>query len=200
MKKLCTLIILTLFCLSSVPVLAAEESDDMGFWFEAGAASGKNHASWVTGYWDHSFTDSIGVYALVDTESDGYREFYAGPKVKLTEWLEVGVAVGRESIRGELRNSARRNAFVSVNTDKVSAYATYENGASGPWHKAYALYKVTDSVSAGAMYETTFGRGIRFDYNVKKNVTVWAASLRKDDEKNPDKKVTTTLLAANFSF
>lgn len=194
MKKLCTLILM-LFCLSSLPVLATEESDDMGFWFEAGAASGKNHASWLTGYYEKSFTDSIGVYVIADTESDGFHEWYVGPKVKLAEWLEAGVAVGRESIRGELKNSPRRNAFVSINTDKVTVFATYENGGSGSWHKAYALYKAMETVSAGAMYETKFGLGPRVEYAITKNVTVWGALLR-----NRDTKETTSLFSVNFTF
>lgn len=194
MKKLCTLILM-LFCLSSLPVLATEESDDMGFWFEAGAASGKNHASWLTGYYDHSFTDSIGMYVLVDTESDGYHEWLWGPKVKVNEWLEIGIGAGRESIRGELRNSVRRNAFVAIDTDKVFAYATYENGTSGPWHKAYVVYEITNSVNAGVMHETNFGLGPRIEYAVAKNVMVWGALLR-----NRDTKETTSLLSVNFTF
>jgi len=196
MKKLCTFI-LSLLCFTSLPVMAAEENSELGFWFEAGAASGKDHASWLTGYYDHSFTDSIGVYVIVDTESDRYREFYVGPKLKVNEWLEVGIAVGREVTR-ETPNSLRRNAFVLVETDKVSAYVTYENGGSrgtGPWHKAYALYKVTDSVSAGVMNETLLGRGPRVAYMPAKNIEVWGALLH-----NSDTKETTTLLAVNFSF
>ena len=193
-KLFCTLILL-LFSFASLPAVAAEDEDHgLGFWAEAGAASGKDHASWLTGYYDHSFTDSIGVYALVDIESDGYHEWYIGPKMKLAEGVEIGIATGRESIRGELKNSARRNAFVSVDTERVSAYVTYENGASGPWHKAYVLYKVTESVSAGVMNETFYGRGLRAEYNFGK-ATVWIAVLR-----NPDEHKTTTLAVINSTF
>jgi len=114
----------------------------------------------------------------------------------LAEGIEVGIATGRESIRGELRNSARRNAFVSVDTDEVSIYATAERGESGPWHKAYALYKFSEAFSAGVMNETLFGRGLRAEYSgLAKNVTVWGALLH-----NSDTKETTSLLAVNFSF
>ena len=192
MNKLRTLILM-LLCLTSLPVMAGEESTELGFWFEAGAASGKN-PSWLTGYYDHSFTDSLGFYVLAEKESDGYREFYAGPKWKPLEWLEVGVGAGREITR-EMPNSARRNAYVAIDTDKVSVYATYENGGSGPWHKAYALYKVSETVNAGVMYETLYGTGARAEYTIKKNVAVWGALLR-----NRDTRETTTLVAATYSF
>lgn len=194
MNKLCTLI-LTLFCLTSLSAMAADEEDHgAGFWVEFGTAS-HEHVSWFTGYWDHNFTDSLGVYALVEKESDGYHEFYVGPKVKLTEWLEIGIATGREVIRNEMPNSGRRNAFVSVDTEKVSAYATYENGGSGPWHKMYVLYKATETTSIGMMNETFIGRGPRLEYNITKNVQVWGALLRDHTTKE-----TTSLLAVNFSF
>lgn len=196
MNKLLGSLILSLFCLASLPVMAAEEEDHgLGFWAEAGAASGKNHASWLTGYYDHKFTDSLGMYVVVDTESDGYHEWYVGPKIELTKGFEIGIATGRESIRGELPNSPRHNAFASIDTDKVSVYATFERGPSGSWHKIYALYKATETVSAGAMYETNFGIGPRVEYTIAKNVTVWGAVLH-----NGDTKETTSLLAVNFSF
>lgn len=195
MNKLLGSLILMLFFLAPLPLQAAEEDGGMGFWVEAGTAN----ASWLTVYWSRKILGSVGVYALVDTESDGYHEGYAGLTLELAKGIEVGVGVGRESIRGELRNSPRRNAWVAIDTDKVSAYATYENGGSGPWHKAYVLYKFTDSVSAGLMNEKRYGTGLRADYTIPaeyigtKNATIWAAALRHGKE-------TTTLLAVNFSF
>lgn len=193
MNKLFCTLILTMLCLTSLPVQAAEENTELGFWFEAGAASDKN-PSWITAYYDHSFTNSLGFYALAEKESDGYREFYVGPKLKLNEWLEVGVGAGREITR-EIPNSTRRNAYIAIDTDKVSVYATYENGGSGSWHKAYALYKVSAAVNAGVMYETLYGAGARAEYTIKKNVAVWGALLR-----NRDTKETTTLVAVTYSF
>jgi hypothetical protein len=179
----------------------AAEDEGTGFSFETGIISGKKvdvpterNPSWFTGYYEHSFTPTLGIYALVEKESDGYREFYVGPKWKPLEWLEVGIAAGREITR-EMPNSARRNAYVAIDTDKVSAYITYENGGSGPWHKAYALYKVTETVSAGVMNETFFGCGPRVEYAIAKNVTTWGALLR-----NSDIKATTSLFAVTYSF
>jgi len=193
MKKLYSSLILALFCLVSFSAIAAEMDTGIGVWLEARAASGKKPSE-IVGYYDHNFSDSLGVYVVATTGSDGYREFYVGPAWKPLPWLQVGIGAGREIMPG-MHNSARRNAFVSIDREKFSVYATRENGGSDPWHKVIALYKVTEVVSAGAMYETFLGVGPRVEYNISKNVTVWGALLRDRDTKE-----TTSLLAVNFSF
>ena len=199
MKKLFSTLILMLFCLVSLPVMAAEEDAGMGFWFEARTASGSKPSE-IVGYYERGFTDTFGVYVVAVADSSRYREVYAGPTWNPTKWLQVGIGFGREITR-DMPNSPRRNAWVAIETDKVSAFATYENGGSGPWHKAYVLYKVTESVSAGVMNETFLGRGLRVEYTIAKkiafaeNVTIWGALLHDRDTKE-----TTSLLAVNFSF
>ncbi|MFZ3043533.1 MAG: hypothetical protein WA058_00245 [Minisyncoccia bacterium] len=165
----------------------------IGVWIEARAASGSKPSE-IVGYYDHSFTDAIGIYATVVVASDRYGEFYVGPKVELTKWLQVGVGFGREIMPG-MANSARRNVWVAIDTDKAWLYAAREDGGSGPWHKVIGLYKATDTISVGGMYETLLGIGPRVEYAVAKNVVVWGALLRDRDTRE-----TTTLLAVNFSF
>lgn len=193
MSKLCSTLILMLFCLVPFPSLAAEMDTGIGVWLEARAASG-NKPSEIVGYYDHSFTDSLGVYVVAATGSDRYREVYAGPMWKPLSWLQVGIGFGREIMPG-MHNSARHNMFVSIDRKKFSVYATRENGGSDPWHKVIALYKMTDATSAGVMNETLLGTGPRVEYSIRKDVVVWGALLRDRDTRE-----TTSLLAVNFSF
>lgn len=192
MNKLCTLILM-LFSIASIPVMAAEEDSGLGFWVEAGVASGKN-PSWITGYYEHSFTDSLGLYAVAEKESDGYQEFYVGPKWKPLDWLEVGVGIGRETIPGA-GNAVRRNAYFSIDREKFAIYGTFENGGSGPWHKVTAVYKVSETISAGLMNDTLYGTGPRLEYNITKKFQVWGAMLHDRDTGG-----NTSLFAVNYSF
>lgn len=193
MKKLCTLILMLFFAAASLPAMAAEEEAGMGFWFETRAASGGTPAE-VVGYYEKSFTDSLGAYAMAYANSSGYREFFVGPKWKPVEWLEVGVGLGREFNPGE-PSATRRNAFFSVDRETFSVYGTFENGGSGPWHKVTAIYKASETIGVGVMTESLLGSGPRLEYNVTKKVQVWGAMLRdRDTGKN------TSLVAVNFSF
>jgi hypothetical protein len=194
--KMCSLILLCLFV--SLPAMAAETSEEkeMGFWFEARVDSKKS--AQVVGWYEHEFTDMFGVYGLVSLENeDRYRQAYAGialkPLPKSAPWLQIGAGLGRE--RDIESSGVRRNIFVSVDSEKVSGFATYENGMTGPWHRVHAVYRVTDTISVGAMKETGLGFGPRAEYNIKKNLQFWIAILR-----SPETKETTSVFAVNFSF
>ncbi len=89
----------------------------------------------------------------------------------------------------------RRNAFFSIDKDKLSVFGTFENGGSGPWHKVTAIYKINETVGVGMMDETLLGVGPRVEYSLKKNVTLWGALLHDRDTGK-----TASTLAVNFSF
>lgn len=193
MKKIWSLMML--LCFISVPAMAAEmtiedEPKELGFWFEARMDSKKS--SELVGWYQRQFTDIFGIYGLVNLESDDrYRQGYVGitvnPFPKALSWLQVGAGLGRE--RDSESSGVRRNLFVSVDAEKVSGFATYEDGMTGPWHRVNVVYHLNDKVSIGAMQETNLGLAPRVEYHIKKNLTVWGAMFR-------DRVV----LAVNFSF
>jgi len=175
----------------SVPVMAADDEKDLGFWVEVKTQS--NGVAGAVGWYEKELTKNFGFYAAVIVETGKYREFYVGPYWKPTDWLQLGVAIGRESDQGT--NSFRRNAFAQIDTEKVFALAIYENGGSGPWHRVHAVYHLNEKSSVGGMTERFLGHGPRAEYKIAKNVTVWSALLR-----NQTTKESTSLFAVNFSF
>lgn len=187
MKRFCSLLLLAIF--SSAVVMAADEKDkNIGVWTET--RIDRTGSSFI-GYYDKNLTDIVGLYALVNIGSDGYRQAYAGPKWKPLSWLEVGVGIGKENIQ----SSVRRNFFFDANWEKVNVFGTFENGGSGPWHKVTVTYKLTEKVSAGVMYQTDLGFGPRLEYTVKKDVQLLGAVLHDHATGN-----TTPTIAINISF
>lgn len=191
MNKLCTLILM-LLCTASLSVMAAEADSEkeLGFWFEARMDSKKS--SELVGWYEREFTEHFGVYGLVSLESDDrYRQGYVGitmkPAPQALPWLQIGAGIGRE--RDSESSGVRRNLFVSVDAERVSGFATYEDGMSGPWHRVYAVYHLNDKFSVGGMQETNLGGAPRVEYHLKKNLTVWGAIFQ-------DRAV----FAVNFSF
>ena len=191
MKKLCSLILM-LCAFTSPAVTAAETDDELGLSLELQTI--RNNPTRITAAYEKSFGDSsFGLYAVVSKESDGYRQFYAGPKWRPVEWLEVGVGIGREVAPDEL-STVRRNAFFAVDYEKVFVFGSFESGGSGRWHTLTAVYAVDERFSVGAMKETGLGFGLRLEYNIKKNVQLWGAILRSKDTG------TISTLAIKFSF
>lgn len=170
-----------------------KDNGELGFWVEARTASGDTPSE-VTVYYEKSLTDSISAYAVFYKDADGYREYYAGPAFKLTDWLQVGIAFGRE-LEVETPSAARRAAFISIDRETFSVYATLEDGGSGPWHKGIVLYKISETFRAGLMKDSLVGSGPRVEYDILDNVQVWSALLR-----NRDTKETAAFFAVNFSF
>lgn len=199
MKKIRSLIfVLLLFVLSATPALAAEEKElGLGFWIEAQVAS--KGAERFIGSYERELVGPFGISVTAVQESDGYREFYAGPTVKLVDWLQVGIGIGREHIpevdEEESLDSTRYNTFFSIEYEKIALYGSFENGDGGPWHELRAVYNPIEKFGIGIMDEARRGLGPRFEYNIRENVQVWGAILYDRDVAE-----TTTVLAVNFSF
>ena len=92
MNKLCRSLILML-CMFALPVMAAEtdEKKELGFWFEAQRVS-KNPSV----FWDSS--DRTSVIPLGSSYSSGKTPTATNSKWKPTEWLELGIGIGRETV------------------------------------------------------------------------------------------------------
>lgn len=181
------------------PARAAEAEDvPKPWWIEAQAVSGKNNASKIIGWYERDFTDSIGMYVLVEKESiDNYRQMYGGLTLKPFSWLQVGAGLGRETDSVGL-NSSRRNMFFDLNWKDVNVFGTFENGGSGKWRKVTATYAINEKFGIGVMEETFLGDGARFEYNFKlekQDIQLWGAILR---DKNTG--TSTIIFAVNIAF
>lgn len=195
--RIWSLILLCLFV--SVPATAAEDEKELGFWFETQVVG--NGSQRFIGWYERDLSDKFGFYAFAEKESDGYKQFYLGPKAKPFDWLTVGIGVGREFVPDE-STSIRRSAYLNAELEKMSVWAIFENGGSGAWHKVTATYALNDRWGVGLMKETDLGFGPRVEYNIKKDVQFWIAVLR-GGVPNSDgiaETRTTAVLGFNFSF
>lgn len=138
-----------------------------------------------------SITDTIGYYTFGLVQSDGYYQVYGGPTWKPFSFLEVGVGIGME----DAKPSLRKNAYFQFTGEKVSAFGTFENGGSGPYHKVVLNYRVAEQWGVGLADEKFLGRGPRVEYMVQKDVTLWWMILR-----DRDTNTTNTILGATLSF
>ena len=174
----------------TAPAAAEEEGHGLGFWVETRVAKGGSEA---VVYFDKYLTDKVGFYAQAVKDSAGYASVYAGPKFKLAEGVEVGVGVGREVLERHAPSTVVKNAWVFIDQEAWSLYATVEKGDAGKWHKVIALYKLSDAVNVGLMNESFLGTGPRVEYKVAKDFQVWGAVLRSHGKATP-------MIAANFTF
>ncbi len=116
-------------------------------------------------------------FAVLNTTSTGYRQFYLGPKFNPKSWVEVGAGVGGETT-GE-RLETRIGGYVWVGHDKWSGVVAYENGnTTGLWHKATIKYQVLPEISIGLQNQKYQGSGVRAEWNTGK-ITFWGTLLGK---------------------
>ena len=175
----------------AAPVAAEEEEHaGLGFWVETRIAKGGSEA---VVYFDKLLTDSVGFYAQVVKDSTGYASVYVGPKFKIAEGVEVGVGIGREVLERGAPSTTVRNAWVFIDQESWSLYATLERGSAGKWHKVVGLYKLSDAVNVGVMNESFAGTGPRVEWNAAQGFQVWGAVLRTNG-------VTTPMIGANVTF
>ena len=195
-KKFWSLILMAL-CLVSLPSKAAEDEAKKPWWTEVQAQSDGTAKAVL--WYEKDITPSVGFFALATTDTNRYAAAYAGPYWKPTEWSQIGVGIGREN----QPNAMRRAMFYSIDTEKFYSFGTVENGGSGPWYRAHAIYRLNEHWSLGAMTERDVGFGPRVEYNINKDIIVWAATLRgnvPNAELEIKERKTTLMLGFSISF
>ena len=197
-------LILAIFVLTALyaAVSLATETDEkeLGFWVEVQKPSGKPARAIL--WFERDVTEQFGFFAFAWNESDGYREYLAGPTWKPFKGLQLGLGFGHETIPGE-GSGARRIFLLDATKDDINVYVAFERGrASGPWKKITATYALSERFGLGIMHATGLGNGPRVEWNVRKNIQVWGTLLhdRTLETGNGIEKRTTALLAINFSF
>jgi hypothetical protein len=184
MKKLFASLLFAVMFVSTA--FAADEEPGIGFWTEVQVSNRSPKAEAIV-YFDHMVTETVGFYFVLQKQTDGYREFYVGPKVKLADGVEAGVGLGREA-----GSHTMRNAWFSVDNDHLEFYTTFEKGAV-LWNKTTFVLKLGEKWNLGVMRESDRGIGPRVEYNLAKGWQTWVAVMKKDG-------VTSTKLALNHSF
>ncbi|GEM_PF-2183319 len=154
------------------------------FWLEGQATqsnAGKG-VSQVNAGISGNIAHNIGYFVFAQAYTDGYKQIYGGPTIKLFPWLELGVGIGRESVD----NGFRRAVYFSITNSPFSASGVFETGAPGHWHKVVAIYSVTEKVGLGLMRQRYLGFGPRAEYALGKSDTLWVGVLRdsETDTKN----------------
>lgn len=176
MKKWSLIItILVLTALYAVVSLAAETEEAKKPWWTEVQAQSDGLAKTVLWY-ERGLTPSVGFFGLATTDTTRYAAAYAGPYWRPTEWLQLGVGIGREN----QPNAMRRAVFYSIDTEKFYSFGTFENGGSGPWYRAHAIYRLNERWNIGVMMERDVGFGPRVEHyiNKKNDTIVWVAALR----------------------
>lgn len=197
-KKFWSLMLSVLCFVVSLQVTAAETDEPEKPWWTEVQAQSDGTAKVVLWY-EKDLAKSVGFFALATTDTDRYAAAYAGPYYKPTEWLQLGVGLGREN----QPNSVRRAAFYSIDTERFYSFGTVENGGSGSWYRAHAVYRLNEKWSAGAMVERDVGFGPRIEYNADKDITAWAAVLQGNvpsAELEIKERETTLLIGISISF
>ncbi len=189
------LVVVVCLLLGPVPAMAAEEVEEergLGFWFEARTFGDGETPSRFTGWYERELAGSVGFYALIERESDGYHEWYVGPTVRPFPWLQIGLGFGRETVPGEI-NGERRNAFFEIDWEQINVSGTFENGESGRWHRVTTTYTLNDYVGVGVIEETDFDVGPRIELNLG-SFQIWGAVFRTLEGE------TLSTVAVNASF
>lgn len=163
------IVYLFLFCL---PLCTS--ASETNYWLEPQIALSKEKSiSRIDGGLNGSITDTIGYYAYGQAISNGFRQAYGGPNWKPVQWLEVGAGLGGEDSSLVIR----RNVYFQATIEKVSIFGTFEQGGSGAYHKVIATYQLPKRIRVGLMEETFLGRGLRVEYSINNNTSIWGARL-----------------------
>lgn len=162
-------------------------------WIEAQIVhqDGFGNASQINGGAQGSVNDTFGYYVFGQTSSQGYRQIYAGPTIKPVPWLQIGAGLGKENVG----DHHRHDAFFWAGNEKISVFGTFEDGASGPWHKVMLNYRMTSSFGIGFMDQKYLGRGIQLEYAPLRNIVVWGAILR-----DVNRDATNSTIAVTYRF
>ncbi|MFH1178367.1 MAG: hypothetical protein V1711_01405 [bacterium] len=158
---------------------------------------GNTRPSKTDAWYESPVKGSLGLFGSAGRWLDGYQFVCGGPTWKPISWLKVGLGFGAEQAAlGEGRNIFFRGAgFLEVSVGKFNAFALFEQGGTGPWHKATVDYQIIDKISLGVMSETNVGIGPRIGYNLGKGYKVWGAVARDRDDRSY-----TPIFAINYSF
>lgn len=124
----------------------------------------------------------------------GYQQTYAGPSLKITDWLEAGIGGGVE--HGDFEGRKRLGSFVYAAKGSDSLFGVYENGASGRWFIAVYGHRFNKWLSLGMHAQDYEGIGPRLEIT-KGGITVWTSCLV---EKEAGRRGTNFFAGAKYSF
>lgn len=162
-----------------VVVLSSNVASAADFWTEVQATRSKGLSINQVNAGLTGGGDTLGYFAFAQLLNIGYQQFYAGPKVNPTDWLEIGVGVGAEKTPSS-DWMTRTAGYVWMGKENLSLLGVYENGGTGPWHKVVLMYKVTSDLSLGIQNQAFFGTGARAEYALGKSTSLWGTVLKNE--------------------
>ena len=95
---------------------------------------------------------------------DTWSEVYAGPTFAPAKWIELGLGVGFEVAD----DPGRLGGYVWLGHGNLSFTYLFEDGGSGPWHKARVDYRLTDRLTVGLLEKRETGKGFSVGYALDK--------------------------------
>ena len=109
-------------------------------------------------------TDKVGLWGFAYGEK-GYASSTVGLFYDFTDYFEVGVAGGAETIRNEegyYQVFGRGAVSMLIGTDKLFVEAYYENGASKEgWYEVDAMWRPSNRFGLGILAQKGVGTGPR---------------------------------------
>lgn len=109
--------------------------------------------------------------------NNSWGQLYGGMTYSPLTWIQAAAGVGLEVHEGRSR---RFGSYLLVDRPhQIFAVAAYEDGGSGKWHTAYALFPIRQFL-VGVMEEKFVGIGPRADIRVGP-AKLWTATLSDSD-------------------
>ncbi|QQS23285.1 hypothetical protein IPM19_01830 [bacterium] len=105
----------------------------------------------------------LGAYCWGQT-SEGYSQVYCGPTYSFSKGVQVGVAVGAETVK----NSLRKAGFIWTGKGRFANLLVVESGGSGHWYRNQASYQASKAVSLSITSQRFSGTGPRVDVTLPK--------------------------------
>ncbi len=133
-----------------------------------------------------------GVWGFAYSET-GYSSLVGGLYYDFTNWFELGLGAGLESVSGEEKKGERYAAFLllfSGRTCTLEAY--YERGrvVANPWHQADLLCRPVDGIALGIFSQRFVGTGPRIVLTLTDKIPLqlWLSPFMYDNETKTSSK------------
>lgn len=125
--------------------------------------------AWIVKEFD--FKNALTIWALT---SRTWGETLVGYQRTVTPWCQTGIGIGLETDK----DLWRVNPWLWIGNGHLSAYGTFEEGASGFWYLAKGGVRVHNRLVVGVYSRKFVGTGGYTEVQVEKRTSVLAVTTR----------------------